>query len=255
MNTPSKIMFQYEYPKADNTVDNVVFGLDPTDKDLKILLIQRKDDPFMGMWALPGGFVDVFKDPTLKDSALRELLEETGIGPQYTEQLATYGDMGRDPRGRVISTAFLSLVRPQDVHVKAGDDAKEAKWIRVRDLDLNPDFKGVRTLQMRYKLAFDHHKVVKTALDRIRSKVRWQPIGIELLPEEFTLGDLQRVYEAILSQKLDKRNFRKKVNKLNVLKATTRSTREQRQGPAAKLYKFDRRRYEKLRDSGVDFEV
>lgn len=232
--------YTYAYPKADNTVDMVVFGLDPTDKGLRLLLIQRKAQPFADHWALPGGFVDIHTDPSLDHAALRELREEAGITPKYIEQLATFGDLGRDPRGRVISTAYLTLVRPQDVTLSAGDDASDAQWFPVNKLP---------------PLAFDHGKIVKTGIQRLRSKVRWQPVGIELLPEEFTLSDLQRVYEAILGQKLDKRNFRKKVEKFGVMKPTGKTAKEHRQGPPAKLFKFDRRKYARLQKAGIDFEV
>ena len=251
--------FIYKFPKADNTVDLVIFGLDRSDQTLKILLIERgrKGEPFEGFWALPGGFLEMELDQTLEAAAVRELQEETGLDGVYIEQLATFGDVGRDPRGRVVSTAYMALVRPEDVTVKAGDDARKASWFPVNWLDLEPDHKGSRTMQARITLAFDHHKIVKAGLDRLRSKVRWQPVGIELLPERFTLGDLQRVYEAILGQKLDKRGFRRKALRFGVLVNTGRreATGGGRRGPGGQLYRFDRRKYDRMTKDGLDFEV
>ena len=233
--------YTYKYPKADITVDAVVFGLDPDDRFLKVLLIRRgtPTEPFYDHWALPGGFVEFEKDATLEVAVRRELLEETGLEPAYVEQLYTFGDIGRDPRGRTFTVAYLTLVRPQDVTVRAGDDAKEARWFRVDQLPA---------------LAFDHDKILAYGLERLRSKVRWRPVGIELLPEKFTLTDLQRVYEAILNKPLDKANFRKKVLKLGVLKDTGKKA-EAPGRPPASLYRFDRLKYEKVRVAGIDFEV
>lgn len=235
-----KQSYTYDYPMADNTVDAVVFGIGP-DKmfidrnELHVLLIERKDDPFKGQWALPGGYLE--EDETIDQAVLRELEEETSVKLAWMEQLYTFGDPGRDPRGRVISTSYLALVRAADVTVEAGDDAAKAKWFPISGLP---------------SLAFDHNKIIKRGLQRLRSKVRWQPIGINVLPEAFTLTELQEVYEAILGQKLDKRNFRAKVMKLGVL---TPDGQKRSGGRPALKYRFDKTNYEALLEQGIDFEV
>ena len=184
--------FRYEYPRAALTVDCVVFGLD--DGDLKVLLIQRGLDPFKGKWALPGGFVRV--DETLDTAAARELEEETGVHDVFLEQLYTFSEVRRDPRERVISVAYYALVNLADHETRAATDASDAQWF--------PAAKPPR-------LAFDHAEILDTALTRLRGKLRYQPIGFELLPEKFTLSQLQHLYETVLGTSLDKRNFRKKV--------------------------------------------
>lgn len=233
-------MYEYQYPKADNTVDAVVFGLSPKDCRLMILLIKRgrEGEPYYNHWALPGGFINMDED--LDESFRRELVEETGVTLTYVEQLYTFGRPDRDPRGRVISTAYLALVRPEDVTVKAADDACEAKWWSVADLP---------------PLAFDHDEIIQKGLQRLRSKLSWQPVGIELLPEYFTLYELQQVYESILGRKLDKRNFRKRVLSYGVLGETDRTKVTRQRGPAAKMYRFLRAAYFKKREQGLDFEV
>jgi len=232
--------YTYDYPKADNTVDAVVFGLAsdknfPNALELHLLLIQRRDDPFKGSWALPGGFVEM--EETLDQAVLRELEEETSIKLAWMDQLYTFGDPGRDPRGRVISTSYLALVKMSAVKIEAGDDATAAQWFPVSKLP---------------KLAFDHSRIIKLGLERLRSKVRWQPIGINLLPQKFTLVELQRVYESILGRKLDKRNFRSKVTKFGVLIPDGKKVQG---GRPAVLYKFDKRNYKTLQEQGIDFEI
>lgn len=230
----------YDYPMADNTVDAVVFGIGP-DKmfpdrsELHILLIERRDYPFKGHWALPGGYLE--EDETLDQAVLRELKEETSVELTWMEQLYTFGDPGRDPRGRVISTAYLAVVQTADVTVEAGDDAAKAQWFPISKLP---------------KLAFDHDKIIKMGLQRLRSKVRWQPVGINLLPETFTLTELQKVYETILGRKLDRRNFRTKVLKLGVL---TPDGQKRSGGRPALRYRFDKKNYKALQEQGLDFEV
>ncbi|OGQ90880.1 MAG: NUDIX hydrolase [Deltaproteobacteria bacterium RIFOXYA12_FULL_58_15] len=228
--------YSYEYPKADHTVDAVVFGLDQDAVSLKVLLIERGLEPFRGYWALPGGFIHMDED--LDAAVLRELEEETNVKLSFVEQLYTFGNPNRDPRGRVISTAYLGLARPSHVTVKRGSDAASAVWW---SLDKLPE------------LAFDHSEILEVGMQRLRSKVRWQPVGIELLPDAFTLTDLQQVYEIILGRELDKRNFRRKVLSFGVL-APTGETRYERHRPA-RLYQFDKDRYQLLRKQGIDFEV
>ena len=183
--------YTYQYPRAALTVDCVVFGFD--ESELKVLLIQRALEPFKGKWALPGGFVHV--DETLDEAARRELAEEAGLKNVFLEQLYSFGAVNRDPRERVISVTYYALVKLSGHNPEAATDAKKAKWFPVSKLP---------------KLAFDHADMVVMALARLQGKVRYHPIGFELLPEEFTLSQLQHLYEAVLGTELDKRNFRKK---------------------------------------------
>ncbi|MBM7112863.1 NUDIX hydrolase [Archangium primigenium] len=225
----------YEYPRPALTVDCVVFGLD--DEALKVLLIRRGVEPFQGRWALPGGFVRM--DESLEDAARRELHEEAGIRPGLLEQLYTFGAPERDPRGRVVSVAYFALVKLSDHRVHAATDAREADWFPV---------------QKTPKLAFDHAEILDTALARLKGKVRYQPVGFELLPPKFTLTQLQRLYETILERALDKRNFRKKLLAMDLLEELD----EVEQGVshrAARLYRFDHKKYKQLEKAGFNFEL
>ena len=216
-------------------MDGVVFGFGAG--ELKVLLIQRALEPFKGKWALPGGFVHV--DENLDDAARRELVEETGLEDIYLEQLYTFGAVKRDPRERVVSVAYYALVKLSDHKAKAATDAANAQWCPVSRLP---------------KLAFDHTEIVAMALTRLQSKVRYQPIGFELLPPKFTLSDLQHLYEAILGTELDKRNFRKKVLGFGLLVALNETLAGGRHRPA-QLFRFDADKYEKLKKRGFNFEL
>lgn len=225
----------YQYARAALTVDCVVFGVD--EEELKLLLIQRGNAPFQGKWALPGGFVHV--DESLEAAAARELQEEAGVTPPFLEQLFTFGAVERDPRERVVSVAYYTLVKLSDHEVRAATDAADAAWFGVNDLP---------------SLAFDHEQIVQTALERLKGKVRYQPIGFELLPHKFTLSQLQRLYEIVLERELDKRNFRKKVLSMDILIETDELERDVAHR-AARLYRFDERRYKRLVKSGFNFEI
>ncbi len=225
----------YEYARPALTVDCVVFGLD--EDELQVLLIRRGLEPFVGSWALPGGFIHL--DESLEDAARRELEEETGLRKLYLEQLCTFGDIGRDPRERVITVAYYALVKLSEHKVRAATDAADAAWFGISDLP---------------SLAFDHASIVETALSRLRGKVRYQPIGFELLPRKFTLTQLQRMYEVILERKLDKRNFRKKILGMDLLVELDEVQKDVAHR-AARLYKFDDRRYRKLVKQGFSFEI
>jgi 8-oxo-dGTP diphosphatase len=227
--------YTYKYPRPAVTVDCVVFGLNQG--ELKILLIKRNSPPFENCWALPGGFVDALE--TLDAAARRELEEETGLRDVFLEQLFTFGDPGRDPRGHTVSVGYYALVR-QDRHTpQAATDASEAKWFPANGLP---------------HLAFDHDKIIQTAVARLQGKVRYQPIGFELLARKFTLTELQCVYEAVLERPLDKRNFRKKILAMDVLI----ETQEKQEGVAHRapqLYRFDAAKYRKLERRGFNFEL
>lgn len=227
--------FTYDHPRPALTVDAVVFGLD--EEDLKVLLVERDLEPFQGRWALPGGFVH--EEEGLEEAARRELQEETGLERIFLEQLYTFGDVGRDPRGRVVSVAYYALVKLGDHKVRAATDAREASWFPVWDPP---------------SLAFDHDRILQTALTRLKGKVRYQPIGFELLPAKFTLTQLQRLYETILERPLDKRNFRKKLLAMELL-VELDEVEQDVAHRAARLYRFDRRKYQQLEKDGFNFEL
>lgn len=223
------------YRKPSVTVDCVVFGLD--EEDLKIILIERNGEPFKGRWALPGGFIRM--EESLEQAALRELQEETGVENVFLEQLYTFGAPDRDPRDRVISVAYYALVNLRDHAIKAATDARSAAWFSVDDIP---------------KLAFDHNRIVDMALKRLRGKVRYEPIGFELLPQKFTLTQLQRMYEKILEEEIDKRNFRKKILSMDLLKELDEVQMDVAHR-AARLYRFDEKKYRQLKEKGFNFEI
>lgn len=189
------------YPRLMVTVDVVIFTL--RENDLQVLLVRRRNPPFAGMWAIPGGFVDV--DEPLETAAARELEEETGVRGVYLEQFHTFGDPGRDPRGRTVTVAYLALVRADEVRPRAGDDAAEARWWPVSDLP---------------PLAFDHDRILACALEHLRRKRECPAVVAGLLPETFPLSELQAAYEAVLGEKLDRRAFRRQVLAAGVLQET-----------------------------------
>ena len=227
--------FTYDFPRPMVTVDCVVFGLD--DGELKVLLIQRGTEPFKGRWALPGGFVHL--DEGLEEAARRELKEEAGVAHVFLEQLYSFGEPKRDPRGRVITVAYYALVKLGDHRVRATTDARDAAWFSVWDTP---------------RLAFDHDEIIKLALQRLKGKVRYQPIGFELLPPRFTLTQLQQLYETVLERPLDKRNFRKKILAMELLEETDEVEQDVAHR-AARLYRFDKKRYEALEKQGFNFEL
>ncbi len=227
--------YTYEYPRPALTVDCVVFGLD--EGDLKVLLIRRALEPFAGKWALPGGFVRM--EESLDDAARRELHEEAGIRPGHLEQLYSFGEPKRDPRGRVVTVAYFALVKLTEHEVHAASDAREAAWFSVWDTP---------------KLAFDHAEILSVALQRLKGKVRYQPIGFELLPPKFTLTQLQRLYEVVLERPLDKRNFRKKILSFEFLEELD-EVEQDVSHRAARLYRFDSKKYKQLEKAGFNFEL
>lgn len=198
------------------TVDVVLFTI--RERQLHLLLIKRLAKPFENRYALPGGFVQ--EDESLDAAAMRELREETGVRDVYLEQLYTFGDPKRDPRGRVVTVAYYALA-PHNQALQAGTDASDAAWFPVREQP---------------PLAFDHRKIVEYAHQRIRNKLDYTNVGFELLPEKFTLTELQLVHEAILGQALDKRNFRRKIIQKGIVKPTKELQQTGRK--PALLYRF-----------------
>lgn len=222
----------YKYPHPAVTTDCVIFGFDGS--ELQVLLIERGIEPFKGKWAFPGGFLNM--DETAQEGALRELKEETGLKNAYIEQFNTYSDPGRDPRERVITIAHYALVRIQEV--KGGDDAAKAQWFPIDEVP---------------QLAFDHDKILRDAMRKLRERIHFEPIGFELLPEKFTMRDLQILYESILGVKFDRRNFAKKMmhyELLNQLDETVRPTAKR----DALLYSFNKENYELFKKKGFQLE-
>lgn len=228
--------YTYKHPRSALTVDCVVFGLDRSHQ-LKVMLIQRNLPPYEGSWALPGGFVRI--NESVDDAALRELQEETGLERIFLEQLHCFGTVDRDPRERVVTVAYYALVNLQEYTVKAASDASDAAWFAVNALPT---------------LAFDHDEILAMALARLQNKVRTEPIGFELLPKKFTLFQLQRLYETVLGKDLDKRNFRKKILKMDLLQELD-ELQQDVPHRAAKLYRFDEDKYQQLREQGLNFEI
>lgn len=204
------------------SVDLVVLTI--LDDELQVLLVRRPQEPFAGTWALPGGFVRI--DESLDDAARRLLLEKTGISDLYLEQLYTFGDPDRDPRMRVITVSYYALVPVGAVPILRASGA---------EADI-----GWRAAESARPLAFDHERVVAYALRRLRNKLDYTPVGVELLPERFTLSEMQRVYEIIMGRSMDKRNFRKRVRGKEWLE---RAEGVRREGPhrPAQLYRFVQR--------------
>ena len=222
----------YRYPHPAVTTDCVIFGFDG--ERLQVLLVERGIEPYKGKWAFPGGFLKM--DETAEEGALRELREETGLERAYIQQFHTFSDPHRDPRERVITIAYYALVKIQEVH--GGDDAASARWFPLGEIP---------------SLAFDHDYILRMATQRLREEIHFQPVGFELLPDKFTLKELQSLYEAILGISFDRRNFAKKMLHLEILTELDETIwptpkRE------AKLYRFNPDKYEELKQKGFRLE-
>lgn len=219
-------------------VDAIVFGYSKQE-GVSVLLIERKYDPFKNAWALPGGFV--LNHESLEEAVVRELNEETGIHVNYLEQLYTFGNPARDPRKRVISIAYFALVKSgQFQQLKASTDAESAQWFNIKQLP---------------KLAFDHQQIVDMAIKRVRAKLRYQPIGFELLDKKFPFADLEKLYMTLLDRDIDRRNFSKKMLALNVLDETNELSKSEGKGRPSKMYRFNKKRYQQLQKEGINFEI
>jgi 8-oxo-dGTP diphosphatase len=220
------------------TVDAVVFGYSKSE-GVAVLLIQRKYPPYKDLWALPGGFV--LDEESLEEAVQRELQEETGIRVNYMEQLYTFGQPGRDPRQRIISVAYFALVKSSMYQqLMASTDAEKAQWFNIKKLP---------------QLAFDHKEIVNTAIERVRGKIRYEPIGFELLDKKFPFSDLEKLYMALLDREIDRRNFAKKMLALNMLDETNEVAKPEGKGRPSKMYQFNKKRYQELQKKGILFEV
>ena len=222
-----ELKYHYKYPHPSVTTDCVVFGYDGL--RLNVLLIERGADPFKGHWAFPGGFLNI--DESAQQGAKRELFEETGLREAYLRQFHTFSAVNRDPRERVISIAYYALVRISEV--KGGDDAAKAQWF---PLDSVPP------------LAFDHDMMLRMAIKELRRQIHFEPIGIELLPEKFTMTQLRHLYEAILNKKCNHRHFSTEMLKTGLL--TQLNETKAANNKATSLYKFNREKYNQMIKNG-----
>lgn len=225
-------MYSYKYPHPAVTADCVIFGFDGV--SIKVLLIQRGIEPYKGQWAFPGGFLKM--NETVEECAKRELEEETGLKSASVEQFYTFSAVNRDPRERVITVAHYALVRLSEV--KGGDDAASAKWFAMNEIP---------------SLAFDHDHILRLAVKCLKERICFEPIGFELLPEVFTMTELQNLYEAILEVKFDRRNFYNKMLKLGILSdAESRPANASRRTPCK--YRFNAEKYAELKQKGFRLE-
>ena len=224
--------YTYKYPHPSVTADCVIFCFDGV--SIKILLIQRGNEPFKGKWAFPGGFMNI--NETAEECARRELEEETGLKNAAIEQFYTFSDVNRDPREWVITVAHYALVRLSEV--KGGDDAASARWFAMDEVP---------------SLAFDHDRILRMAVNRLKERICFEPIGFELLPEVFTMTELQNLYEAILEVKFDRRNFYNKMLKLGILtEAEPRPANASRRTPTK--YRFNAEKYGEQKQKGFRLE-
>lgn len=218
-------------------VDAVVFGY-ASEHGLKVLLIKRNRPPFINCWAIPGGLVH--NDESLEEAAERELLEETGVAINYLEQLYSFGKPKRDPRNRVVSVAYYGLVKPDVFELKADTDASDAQWFNITELP---------------ELSFDHAEILEMALQRLKAKVTYEPIGFELLEKKFPFSELEKLYRILLDRTIDRRNFRKKILKFGFLEETNEKQVLKGAGRPGPLFQFNEEKYFELKKTGINFDV
>ncbi|CAN5782048.1 NUDIX domain-containing protein [soil metagenome] len=233
------VLNRNSYPEKDIlssvSIDCIIFGLD--EGRLKVLLVERAIEPSFGLWALPGGFV--LEQEDLDVAARRTLEATTGMTNVFMEQVQAFGKVGRFPWRRVVTIAYYALIKSIHGNLRAGPDASDVRWFDVKQVP---------------ELVFDHRQILHAALSTLRTKVRREPIGFELLPQKFTLSELQGLYEAVLDTTFDTRNFRKKLLKMNLLvELDERQTGVPHR--AARLYSFNRESYESLKEKGFIFEL
>lgn len=231
-------MMQIEATPIKVAVDAIVFGYSKYD-GVSVLLIQRKYLPLKSAWALPGGFV--LENESLETAIKRELLEETGIKLNYLEQLYTFGEPNRDPRERVVAVAYFGLVKTSLYQeLKASTDAENAQWFNIKKIP---------------QLAFDHKQIIQVAIERLRAKIRYQPIGFELLDKKFPFSDLEKLYTALLDKEINRRNFSKKILSFDFLEETGELSKIEGKGRPSKMYQFNQKRYKELLKEGFHFEI
>lgn len=217
-------------------VDAIVFGYQ--NNQLYLLLIQQKFGTHESYWALPGGLVK--NEESLQEAVKRELKEETNVDVNYFEQLFTFGDdIHRDPRNRVISVAYYALVDPSNLNVKADTDAEHAQWFKINEIP---------------PLAFDHKIILDKAIERLKAKLTYEPVGFDLLPKEFLFSELENLYCTILEKEIDRRNFRKKILSFEIIEETEQFG-SSKSGRPAKLFKFNKLKYNNLIKKGFHFEI
>jgi 8-oxo-dGTP diphosphatase len=212
-----------QYQHAVIATDIVIFTI--IDNDLKVLLIKMKKSPFEDSWAMPGGLIE--PDESLEKAAYRHLLKKTNVKDVYLEQLYTFGDVDRDPFGRVVSVAYFALISADNLKLKTTKEYTDVKWFSIKEIP---------------KLAYDHEKILEHSLKRLKSKLEYTNIVQNLLPKQFTLKNMQDIYELILNKKIDKRNFRKKISSLKIIKKTDKKTTGEAHRPAD-LYEFSDKNY------------
>ena len=228
--------FYSNFTKLLVAVDAIIFGFNENEHQLKLLLLKRNFQPEKGKWSLMGGFVD--ENESLDKAAKRIVSQLTGLDDVYMEQLFAFGDLSRDAGGRIISVAYFSLIKIND-HDSELVKKHGASWIPVNDLP---------------ELIFDHADMVNRALRKLRIRARTQPIGFELLPEKFTIPQLQRLYEAIYQIPFDKRNFRRKLLAMGLLEKLDEKEKETSK-KGAFYYRFNQKKYEELLEKGFNFDL
>lgn len=231
-NNENEMKYCYKYARPSVTTDCVIFGFDGT--RLRVLLVERGIEPFKGCWAFPGGFLKM--DESAEEGALRELQEETGLTGVNIRQFYTFSAPHRDPRDRVISIAYYTLARIQEV--KGGDDAADARWFALDEVP---------------QLAFDHDQILRKAEQALRRQIHFEPIGFELLPERFTIKQLQNLYESILNVRFDRRNFYNKMKRLEMLEQTEDTVNPSNKKEAF-LFRFNKEKYDELKQKGFRLE-
>lgn len=224
-----------QFYKFAVSVDCVIFGYEGN--NVEVLLIKRGTDLYEDSWALPGDLV--YPDENLQCAAERVLKELTGLEDMYMDQAKAFGEVDRHPEGRVVTVGYFSLIRKDLHNPKASSWAKQVSWHKIDEIP---------------NLAFDHNKILNASLERLRKRVRRQPVGFNLLPDKFTLLEMQGMYESLLAEKFDKPNFRKKVLDMNLLEPLNEVQANVKHRPA-KLFKFNEKRYHQLKEDGFDFAI
>lgn len=227
-----ELKYCYKYPHLSVTTDCVIFSFDGT--KLRVLLVQRGIEPYKGRWAMPGGFMQM--NESADEGALRELHEETGLKAAYIKQFHTFSEPNRDPRERVITIAYYALVKMQEV--KGADDAADARWFALDEVP---------------SLAFDHDRILRMALGKLRKQIHFEPVGFELLPEKFTIKELQNLYETILDVNFDRRNFYNKMRRFEILVQLDETVKPTPKKEAY-LFKFNAKKYNELKQRGFRLE-